>query len=273
MTGGNGSGETLRLRASDADRERIRAVLDQARADGRIDDAELARRVSRLASAATYGELDDLVDDLPPQPPPPVPLSRRLAAWGATLAAAVVIGGGFAWLVTRGGDDPVERPAGPPAAAEEVEAPAAVDMFAPGEVTRMLDALAAEGYTAFSEVAIWPDNAVIKAQVSPEALQYDEVRYRGGEITEATPGGTVFDGYEVFAAADFDPEVIASIAARAAAVAGADGRAVSTVQVSRSSTDGHQLEIWAHLESDAYGSAPVVVWDATGQHLLEDGSS
>jgi hypothetical protein len=53
------------LRAADADRERVAAVLRDAAAEGRLDLGELDERLGRVYAAKTYGELEPLVRDLP----------------------------------------------------------------------------------------------------------------------------------------------------------------------------------------------------------------
>ncbi len=69
-TGGYG-----RMRATDADRDSIHAVLQGAYADGRLSWEEFDARSSALLAAKTYGELAPLTADLrrpvPYQPPPP----------------------------------------------------------------------------------------------------------------------------------------------------------------------------------------------------------
>jgi Domain of unknown function (DUF1707)/Cell wall-active antibiotics response 4TMS YvqF len=52
------------LRASDADRDRVMAMLAEAMADGRLSADEHAERVSRAVSARTLGELAGLTADL-----------------------------------------------------------------------------------------------------------------------------------------------------------------------------------------------------------------
>jgi hypothetical protein len=110
------------LRAADADRqfvaERLRAALDE----GRLDLSEYDERLQRTYAAKTYGELDQLLDDLPtvvggqqsviaPQPtgeagthptsgtpgtpPPPGDPRRRasswlLATWGGWLSTSLL---------------------------------------------------------------------------------------------------------------------------------------------------------------------------------------
>lgn len=55
------------LRASDADREQVAERLRQATAEGRLAAEELEERLEATFAARTYGELDDVVADLPSQ--------------------------------------------------------------------------------------------------------------------------------------------------------------------------------------------------------------
>jgi Domain of unknown function (DUF1707) len=52
------------LRASDADRDRVLALLAEAASDGRLTPDEHAERVQRACTARTLGELADLTADL-----------------------------------------------------------------------------------------------------------------------------------------------------------------------------------------------------------------
>jgi Domain of unknown function (DUF1707)/Cell wall-active antibiotics response 4TMS YvqF len=52
------------LRASDADRDRVLALLAEAMGDGRISQQEHAERMQRACSARTLGELAELTGDL-----------------------------------------------------------------------------------------------------------------------------------------------------------------------------------------------------------------
>jgi uncharacterized protein DUF1707 len=67
------------MRASDADREIVRAVLADAYADGRLTREEYDDRLNTLYGSRTLGEVSSLVTDLvPPDGPPmaPAPLLR-----------------------------------------------------------------------------------------------------------------------------------------------------------------------------------------------------
>ncbi|GAA2758747.1 DUF1707 and DUF4190 domain-containing protein [Actinopolymorpha rutila] len=62
------------MRASDADRERAADVLKAALAEGRLDWGEHHDRVDAVMEARTYGELAELIADLPVGPTPfPIP--------------------------------------------------------------------------------------------------------------------------------------------------------------------------------------------------------
>jgi hypothetical protein len=68
------------MRASDADRERVAAVLRQAAGEGRLELAELDERLAAVYAARTYAELEPITQDLPidgGHPAPPPVLSRR----------------------------------------------------------------------------------------------------------------------------------------------------------------------------------------------------
>jgi Domain of unknown function (DUF1707) len=54
-----------KIRASDADRDRVAALLREHHAVGRLDDAEFQERLDRAMAAKTLGDLDDLMADLP----------------------------------------------------------------------------------------------------------------------------------------------------------------------------------------------------------------
>lgn len=65
------------LRASDADRERVAQVLQDAHADGRITLEELEERLGVLYSARTLGDLAGLTGDLLPADQQPLNLDGK----------------------------------------------------------------------------------------------------------------------------------------------------------------------------------------------------
>src|SRR5947209_9234247 len=85
-----------RLRASDADRDKIAERLRQATAEGRIRAEELEQRLEHLFRSTTYGELDALVADLPgkrvtTRRPQPVVSVQGIAVAVVAVAAAVAV--------------------------------------------------------------------------------------------------------------------------------------------------------------------------------------
>ena len=110
------------MRASDADREIVRAVLADAYADGRLTREEYDDRLNSLYGSRTLGDLPALVTDLvppdgPPMTPAPLPAAdlrtRGARKWrrdveesfAAFLAPSIICtviwiavgGGGFFW--------------------------------------------------------------------------------------------------------------------------------------------------------------------------------
>jgi Flp pilus assembly protein TadB len=61
------AGRDPTLRAADADRERVAERLRTSHAEGRIDMDEFQQRLERCYDAKTFGELGELVRDLPRQ--------------------------------------------------------------------------------------------------------------------------------------------------------------------------------------------------------------
>src|ERR687895_253056 len=98
------------LRASDADRDAVVDRLREAACEGRLEPDELEQRVDGALRARTYGDLAELLDDLPADGRMPAPRTRRRtnqlarsAVFGAGLPVAVTVafagGGVVAMLV------------------------------------------------------------------------------------------------------------------------------------------------------------------------------
>jgi len=96
-----------RIRASDADREQVAAVLHQAIAEGRLTLAEVDERLRSVYAAKTFGELRPIIRDLPghelalstppaPRTQPPAPVAGHYArvAPGPAAGHAVAVFGG-----------------------------------------------------------------------------------------------------------------------------------------------------------------------------------
>jgi hypothetical protein len=73
------------LRASDGERERVVAALRDGAADGRLTFDELAQRVELAYGAATAGELDRLLADLPAVAPAATPVLQKRRRWNVAV--------------------------------------------------------------------------------------------------------------------------------------------------------------------------------------------
>ncbi len=90
------------IRASDEDRARTVAALQQHTVAGRISFDEPSERCASAYQARTVGELAALTADLPRVPPSQVPeppalsgMSTRLAVLAAVITTVLLIGGGL----------------------------------------------------------------------------------------------------------------------------------------------------------------------------------
>jgi hypothetical protein len=102
------------IRASDSDRSRAQALLNDAYADGRLTQQEWEERATVLGGPVTHADLARLTSDLPtpylvphPAPPPPPPYQMPVMAQPPTNGMAIaslacgigqVVGGPFAGI-------------------------------------------------------------------------------------------------------------------------------------------------------------------------------
>jgi hypothetical protein len=81
--------KTMTVRASDADRDRVLALLSDATADGRLTVEEHQDLMTRALAARTLGDLDAITADLSPEPASATPVAvqpgrgRMVAIFGA----------------------------------------------------------------------------------------------------------------------------------------------------------------------------------------------
>jgi hypothetical protein len=94
---------TGQLRATDADRDKVQHLLNDAYAQGRLTQAEWEQRASALGGPVTYADLDRMTADLVPRPypgpvyPPPQLMAQRTNGM-AIASLACGIGQIVAWL-------------------------------------------------------------------------------------------------------------------------------------------------------------------------------
>ncbi|KOG36456.1 DUF1707 SHOCT-like domain-containing protein [Streptomyces resistomycificus] len=91
------------LRASDADRERVAEILQDALAEGRLDMEEFEERLDATYKARTYGELTPITRDLPAAagaaPAPRVSMTKEPAGSGSWAGRIVGGEGTSTWAV------------------------------------------------------------------------------------------------------------------------------------------------------------------------------
>jgi hypothetical protein len=94
MPGSDAGGSTA-LRASDRERDAVVQRVQQAFAEGRLDDAEFDERMRAALVARTHGDLDALVTDLPATAPgvPPAAGGRGPGRVAIALKSSVRRGG------------------------------------------------------------------------------------------------------------------------------------------------------------------------------------
>src|SRR5215469_13129585 len=105
--GAYGAGGYDAMRATDADRETVRAVLQDAHVQGRLSWEEFDARTTALLQAQTYGQLAQLTADLPnrmPVTPPqvyqPPPFGVQRPTNGMAIAALICgVCQVFAWFL------------------------------------------------------------------------------------------------------------------------------------------------------------------------------
>jgi len=89
-----------RLRAADADRDRVAETLGTAYSEGRLSRDEYDARLEKALSARTYADLDQVVSDLPgARAPQEAPVAKTNALAGLVLGWAMVILGIAAIIV------------------------------------------------------------------------------------------------------------------------------------------------------------------------------
>ena len=82
------------MRASDADRDRVAALLREHHAEGRLTTDEVRERLDRALEAKTLGDLDALMTDLPHLDLSPQ--AQRVARAGGSAVGPRQPGGGVA---------------------------------------------------------------------------------------------------------------------------------------------------------------------------------
>jgi hypothetical protein len=87
------------IRASDRERDAVLQRVQQAFAEGRLDDAEFDERMRAALVACTHADLDALLADLPAATPGPVPATGGRAPGRVAIALKSSVRRGGRWRV------------------------------------------------------------------------------------------------------------------------------------------------------------------------------
>ncbi|WP_227979294.1 DUF1707 SHOCT-like domain-containing protein [Nocardia spumae] len=162
------------LRVRDTDRVDACALLDAARDNGQLTDAEHATRTAAAMRARTFGEVEAVVDDLqipanlvdsPVVSPARRRSSRRWIVAAAVVAGAALIGMFCGWVSSEGG------PIGKPAPADMTTA-AGIESFLAAYRAHFGDLLA-------DDVTLHPDNASIERPGQGDPAKSERISYKG----------------------------------------------------------------------------------------------
>ncbi len=180
------------LRARDADRADVCALLDAALADGQLTEREHEKRTATAMQAETFGALDRLVDDLQiPGSLAATPVARGVPRmprrWWIPAGAIVLAGllGAGAGLLGRTVGDAV------------LDDPLPDLTTGNGFAYFLADYHAKYGSTEVDEVTLYPDYVVVERKSDKPGKQDDQI-YRGsfkawGSQGSRTPDTKSFD--------------------------------------------------------------------------------
>lgn len=160
-------------RAKDSDRNAVCQALDSALAEGQLTGEEHRQRVARATSAATLGDLQELLSDLQPAYSPSAPRKGlHLPRWAiaSAVAAVVVVLGVVVWSASDRDASPPAK--APPTSATPANTPATTTASTPsgprllhsvGGVNGLLDQIRKKfGDTSGYELSVYTDYAELR---------------------------------------------------------------------------------------------------------------
>lgn len=285
-------------RPSFGQRDAYRDLLSEGYAQGRLDDAEFARRAEAAQTATSLERLEELIADLPRGDVPlPVARGRGGAPGGAgqrrrraasrsvlslvTAAALVGLAGGiFAGPFMAEAQSGDSAEAGDRTSDDDGSAPSTTPSFAHDDVIRAFD-LAAD-YEQISRIIISGTSVQLHVPTA-SGTTFDVVTadQRGGVSTD--PGGTYGEGEPDarFDPSALDPEEVAAMVVRApdvyAETTGEDGNAASRLDLGAPGSGTAYAGVRpgspvvrVSLELGDYGDGGgTVTWTPDGGRVLE----
>ncbi|MFE3546297.1 DUF1707 domain-containing protein [Nocardia sp. NPDC059177] len=252
----NSGAYPARTRARDADRTRITAALDAARADGQLDADEHTAYTESASAARTLGELSTLVADLQQRPPAPVKPKARNTFRIATGAAVLLVGiSAFVWTVRT-------EPAPAPAPAETVDYDAAPPLVIQTPTlttlagfTYFLDDYRVQfGDTVVDEAVLHADQASVVRRAPDNPSWTADYRYQGGFARASTQISTRERDAVDIDLAQVNTDALGAALTNAAAMTAVPDGAVTHFRIANDSwSDGPAITIFVGNEVDQSG--------------------
>jgi hypothetical protein len=189
--------QTAATRAKDSDRNDTCSVLDSALSDGQLSMEEHRQRVAAATTAATLGDLQNLVEDLqndnaPVQLPTLRPPSKISAAAGggslairlAMIAVLVLLGIGIGWGLYGNTSSPMSFTSDPGAKSDGIAAKVITppkQLQSLGGLTGLMEQMRQRfGDTMGYSIVIYPEYAVLHRADPTDERRKLSYTYRGG---------------------------------------------------------------------------------------------
>jgi len=266
--------QTAGTRAKDSDRNDTRQILDSALSEGQLSMAEHGERVKVATSAATLGELQDLVSDLQnsnaPVQLPDLKKPSRIGGgnWKFGLAVSVVLvllGVAIGWGLYGNTTSPLSFTSDPGAKSDGIPAKVITppkQLQSLGGLTGLLEQMRQRfGDTMGYSLSIYPEYAVLSRADPKDDRRKLSYTYRGGFDDPSTSAKDADDDVLVDLAA-FDVETAVGILRGAPETVGLqrnDVKADSTylsIDPSRDPLTPGALTLRASVSSD-FGSGSI----------------
>ncbi|WP_067671308.1 DUF1707 SHOCT-like domain-containing protein [Nocardia miyunensis] len=245
------------LRVRDSDRVDACAVLDAARADGQLTQAEHAERTRSAMRARTFAQLDALIDDLqipanlvdrPVASPARRRSSRRWLLATVVVLAAALIGMLCGWVSSDG-----------PVASHKTP-----DMTTAAGIRSFLTAYRAHfGDLLADEITLHPDSASIERPAAHDRSKSERASYRGEFDTWTTAGRD--PDRQPIDLGGLDIPKLAALLAGASRSVGAPGAGISHLIIDRT-TLGRDEQAAVTIYTEGAHSGYLMV-DLTGEPL------
>ncbi|MGE2692962.1 DUF1707 SHOCT-like domain-containing protein [Mycolicibacterium pulveris] len=273
MASGSSGWRTSGMRAKDSDRTETCQILDTALADGQLSMTEHGERVKSATSAATLGQLQELVADLQNAKTPQAPLITKVVNrqvsppvnWGIRAAVAgvlVVVGIAIGWGLYGNPSSPLRDASDPGAQADGITPVVLTpprQLHSLGGLTGLLEQMKQRfGDTTGYRLTVYPDYAALSRPDPTEDRRELNYSYRGGwddpSSSSKSSDATVVD------LSRFDVKTVVGVLRGAPETLGIKPADVTStylsIDPSRDPTTPGELSVSVYVSSD-YGSGHI----------------